>query len=281
MSDISELKRLQAEAKQLGKALDAIAKAKLSNPAGIEHFSKAMDTMPPPETWAAAVADFRTRAARALEAVASARREGFKRYETEFIRSRQGAGVPVSEVDKGWRVGPVQLELRREAAQARALYNREEVVKWRPIGSSEDLAKLEGDALKALEKWRLKNQQLADVFAAAAAEALRRRAGKNGSSRAVPIKEFLAEVRLELARLELQGGKFGKKIPAEFPPFAMLYNLDVYRGLGSSVPGNRRVAFESGSQAEQSRNLGVVINGLRPQDQYKVACYATPPAGGR
>jgi hypothetical protein len=280
MSDIAELKKLQAEARQLAKALDSIAKAKLAATTGVGDFAKAVAKLPPAETLAEAVADFQTRATASVGAVLRGRRDAFKRIEAEYVRSQQSEGRAIQEFDAGWRVGPVYLELRRESAEARALYNREVVIKWRPITAADDLAKLEKDALADLENWRLPEDRLVEAFHEAVVEVVRRRGKTNGSARNVPIREWLTEVRLVLARADLQGSKFDRKLRyAEFPTHGMLYNVDQYRARGSSIPQDRRVGFETGSQAEQSRNLGVVTNGLRPNDPYKVYCYAIAPAG--
>jgi len=89
--------------------------------------------------------------------------------------------------------------------------------------------------------------------------------------------DFYKEVRIALIRnclVKKPTSKIDKYL--DFPLWAFLYNLDIYRSL--EIPIEQKLGFQTGSQVESSK--GLVINGLNPQDDYKVMCYVIPPCGG-
>ena len=79
--------------------------------------------------------------------------------------------------------------------------------------------------------------------------------------------------RVALVERELKQGRPDKKLAwAECPKWAFLYNLDRYRQLGSTA-GEERLTFETGSQQDQVNGLGMTLNGLSQEQEYKVCCW--------
>ena len=83
----------------------------------------------------------------ATKAASRARAEAFKRIEVEFINTSRENGEATREVgEASWRVGPLEIEVRRGTLQARLLHNQEPMVRWRPIASLKDLVELIAEA---------------------------------------------------------------------------------------------------------------------------------------
>ena len=112
-------------------------------------------------------------------------------------------------------------------------------------------------------------------------ERARRRPGRGARPEAVPLLDFYRGLRVALVRHELEEQQPDKKLRyAELPRWTFLYNLDRYRALGAAVPEARRLGYQTGSQQE-SRTIGVVVNGLDAQQDYKTMCYIVPVQAAR
>jgi len=87
-------------------------------------------------------------------------------------------------------------------------------------------------------------------------------------------------VRVALVRRELAREQPDKKLRwGELPRWAFLYNLDRYRALGAAAPDAGRLGLQTGSQQE-SRTIGVVVNGLDAHQDYKTMCFIVPVRAG-
>jgi hypothetical protein len=176
----------------------------------------------------------------------------------------------------------LELQLQREQARARFFFNREALTPWSPIGSADDLAALEERARKLLDGVAFPDAMLTEVFwdAYEQERAARQRGGK-GRAETVPLPDFYRGVRVALVRHELAGQGPEKKLRwAELPRWAFLYNLDRYRALGTAVPEARRLGLQTGSQQE-SRQFGMVVNGLDAAQDYRTMCFVVPFSAGR
>jgi hypothetical protein len=226
--------------------------------------------------------DLRRTTDEALRGHRKAHRDSFGRAEAELIRELRESKRPLKEGDSSWRIGPVELEVRREQAQARILYNREPLIDWILVASRAELSGLLEKSTKLLNAAALPEKLLISAVWGAY-EALSTRSTKQVAGRAVrvPLQDLYREFRVSLIRSELAGGRPDKKLKyAEIPRWAFLYNLDLYRKLLPQAKKDRSIAFETGSQKEQASGKGLVMNGLDSQQDYKVFCFAVAAGGG-
>ena len=278
------LPQLQAEFRRLVAPLAAFTKVRPGDPRALERLDAALKRLPPGEALAGALEELRERTARYVEQARRERIAAFRPIEAEYVRAAREQGKQLRERASGWRIDLLELQLQREQARARFLYNREVLVPWSPINNAEDLAQLEGRARAMLERATAAypDDLLARVFwDAYEQERARRRPGRGARPEAVPLLDFYRGLRVALVRHELEEQQPDKKLRyAELPRWTFLYNLDRYRALGAAVPEARRLGYQTGSQQE-SRTIGVVVNGLDAQQDYKTMCYIMPVQAAR
>ena len=278
----ADLPQLQAEYRRLVAPLGAVAKLKAADPRALERLDAALKRLPTGETLGQALDDLRERTTRFLDTARRERIDAFRPLEAEWVRAAREAGKGLRERSGGWRVDLLELGLQREQARARFFYNREALTPWSPLGSAADLAALEERALALLHGVAFSDEMLAAVFLDAyeGERTVRQRGGK-GRPEAVPLPDFYRGVRVALVRHELAGQGPEKKLRwAELPRWAFLYNLDRYRALGAAVPEAQRLGLQTGSQQE-TRQFGMVVNGLEATQDYKTMCFVVPFGGGR
>lgn len=276
------LPQLQAEFRRLSAPLAAFTKLKASDPRSLERLDAALKRLPAGEMLGQAVEDLRTRTANYAQQARRERIAAFRPIEAEYVRAAREAGKGLRERSNGWRIDELELQLQREQARARFFYNREALTPWSPIGVPDDLAALEEKARGLLEHVAWPEEMLIAVCwdAYELERAARQRAGHRRAE-AVPLPDYYRSLRVALVRYELTGQGGEKKLRwAELPRWAFLYNLDRYRALGTAVPEERRLGFQTGSQQE-SRQFGMVVNGLDPLQDYKTMCFMVPFGGGR
>lgn len=261
-----------AEFKKLLGPLQSVTAVRPGAPDSLAKLEAALARLPGGDAFGQMVDGLRRKAA---EAVARARREriqAFRRIETDFVRGVQAQGESVREQANGWRVGPLEFQVRREQAQCRWLYNREVLAEWSMVTSLNDVERTRAKSLELLRKAALPEASLREAFWEAYRECIRLQQGGKANPSLVPLLDFYRQLRLTLVSRDLAQRTDKKLSYAEFPKWAFLYNLDLYRTLSSSVPRETRLAFQTGSQQE-TRRLGVVTNGLDPGQDYKVVCY--------
>lgn len=265
------LKNLQKDTKLiLGDWLELL---KLK-PSASESLSQAERILARPEE-AASVVDalhkLRLRSLEAVRATQQSLRNAFGGLEADFIKSQRDKSISLRETASGWRIGKIELEIRREQGQARALYNHEIVIGWQSIATASDLESLLTRAHTALDKHLVPVRELFTTVWTAYHDALARSKAKDGL---LPIDTFIRAVRVELIRQELESGRSDKTLKrAEFPLAALLYNLDLFRQSQAAERPPRQLLFQTGSQREQQKGLGAVLNGLDAREDYKVYCY--------
>src|SRR5687768_6894301 len=137
--EAAALKTLQRDARSIAKHLDSFAKAKAGDPKALGELEKALAALLATAELVAAIDELRNRATSILASGRAGRAEAIRRFEADFIRARREAGEHVRESgDSAWRVGQFELDIQRERAQARVLYNKEVVAPWAPIAGAGD-----------------------------------------------------------------------------------------------------------------------------------------------
>jgi hypothetical protein len=279
---VGELPQLQAEFRRLAGPLGALAKVKPNDPRVLERLAATLKRLPSGDTLGPALDDLRGRTERFLDTARRERIATFRPLEAEWVRAARADGKQLRERSGGWRVDMLELGLQRDQARARFFYNREALTPWSPIGSATDLAALEERARALLNGATFPDASLAAIFhdAYAGERAARERHGK-GRAEVVPLPDFYRGVRVALVRHELAGQAPEKKLRwAELPRWAFLYNLDRYRARAAEVPEGQRLGLQTGSQQE-SRQFGMVVNGLEAAQDYRTMCFVVPFNVGR
>lgn len=278
--EVKAIKDLQKDVKGIVKYFDAVIKLKTGDAEVLDQLAKALKNLPPAEDITQAVEELRGKGKTVVEMARQQRADGFKRCETAFIRQAREEGKSIREFTQGWRVGPLELQVKREEARASFLYNGESVLKWQAISSADDLLTMEEKALKLLEQVALPEDILVNIFWEAYREAGRRKT-KGLNQSLVLLADLYREVRIALIRHSLNGKTPQKKLTqyTEFPKWAFLYNLDLLRALGATVPAEQRLVLQTGSMNEVSKGKGFVVNGLDAMNEYKVMVYVTTASG--
>lgn len=275
MEEKSEVQVLVADFGRVARMLDSVKTVKAGGPDAVEALDAALKRLPQGDTIGQAVEDLRRRGEDIVKRARMHRGEAFRRAEAEFIRSVRDDGRAVRELDSGWRIGCVELEVQREQGRIQFRYNHQVVQEWAAAGSREEIQRLEESALACLKKAAIVEASLAAVFWDAYTQARRRH--PQGS---VPMTEFYPEVRIALVRRELAERKPDMRLTSvDLPRWAFLYNVDRYRAL-RNVPSEQRLAFEPGNQAE-TRRIGMPINGLDARQDTRMICYVRAVGAGR
>lgn len=268
---LAQFKRLSAPLTEIGAVRPAAADA-------AERIERALRRLPPGTVIGAAIDELRGQLESAVMEQRRVYTEAFGRHEAAFIRAVQGTDIAIREQNDGWRIGAVELEFRRGAARARALYNHEEIVRWSTVADVSDLEQIEKKARTVLERATLPDDLLvAVIWDAYARVRAARITARRPSPDVVPVLDFYRELRIALVRYDLDKRPAAKLAHTDMPKWSFLYNLDRYRALGTAVPVDRRLGFQTGSQAESARRNCVTLNGLDATQEYKQFCHLLPP----
>ncbi|AZT90587.1 hypothetical protein ELD05_07980 [Caldicellulosiruptor changbaiensis] len=194
----------------------------------------------------------------------------FKLIESELIMELKEKGVPLRECSDGWRIKSIQLKTKPQSSAVSISYNNQTIIGWTRVNSKEDIKSLIEEAEKLLFQFLMPKDELIDIFWDAYKYA-RFKSGKD----VVSIFDFYTEVRLLQIRRYLEKNKPDAKITkyTEFPKWAFLYNLDIYRSIWDEIPKDKRLALQTGSMQETMQGKGMYVNGLNPDDDYKIMCY--------
>ncbi|WPX07813.1 hypothetical protein [Anaerocellum danielii] len=196
--------------------------------------------------------------------------ENFKLIESELVMELKEKGIALRECSDGWRIKSIYLKTKPQSSAVSISYNNQVIIDWTKVNSKEEIKSLIDEAEKLLNQYLLSKEDLIDVCW----DAYRYAKFKSGKD-VVSIIDFYTEFRLVLLRKYLEKNKPDSKITKyiEFPKWAFLYNLDVYRSMWSEIPKNKRIALQTGSMQETMQGKGMYVNGLNPDDEYKIMCY--------
>ena len=269
------LKEMQNDFKKVASFLNSIVNVKVGEPGAVDKVEKTLQGLPSAVSLVETIETLRQKYSSLLNEMKQERIIYFKKCVSDYLRTVKEEGRSFRETAAGWRVGCLEMETRDSQALVRFRYNREPLTVWRLVSSSENIIKLEKEALNSLEKAKLSS----DYLIRAAEMAYEFGCAKRQDN-IVPILEFFREFRLALFRIELENKEPSVKVLfAEFPKWAFLFNLDQYRQLSIEIPMEKRIGFQTGSQQEVSKGKGLVLNGLNAMDEYKVMCYVISTKG--
>jgi hypothetical protein len=262
------------------KPLRQVADKKWVKPPAMEELEKLQASLPKGAVLGEAV-DAASEGLRMLiMEIRKARAEGFGRLVSEYIREMKAQGEIPIEVGSKWRFGEIELELKPETSQARALYNQASLFPssgWLVITAKEGLVKLREKAVELLKESEsrvpeaLLKRLMAESYQAALEK--RRTAGKPRAD-LVPILDLHRAFRVALVVNELDGQKPDKTLSSTtMPQWTFLHLLDRYQRMAGQMEQKDRLVFQPGSQAENARGMGYMLGGLDPHQKYRVYCH--------
>lgn len=269
----ASLKALQRDFAAVTKGLDTIRALKPADPDVLQKLGKALQGLPDGQRLASAFDELRGRGEEWVRLASETRIARFRRFEAEWVQSLKGAGTTIRETGaNAWRTGLVEVEVQPDKALARAKYNREPVTEFRTIRSAADLAAMVAAAEEKLNSSRVEP----GLLASAAEEAYRHLAASRSAGGAAPriaLNDFYRELRVCLTRQELAKKPDRRISGSEFPRWAFLFNLDVYRRRVADGELPSGLLFETGSQHDIQKGMSMTLNGLDARDDYRPYCY--------
>jgi len=264
------VKLFTKEAQGAAKGFLELTALRAGSPDIVKRLEEGLRSLPAHEHLGSAISGLRNRGEDLLAKLKKARVADFQVAEVAFVNALRHAGKVCREVEKGWRVDRFQLEVDRSSAKARLLLNRVPLTEWEHVSSPSDLETLLNGGDEKLSAAEVP----AALFAEGLSNAFLRLSTTAGTR--VSLRDLYPETRLELLRSELATGRPDRKLRyADFPWWTYLYNLDLYRRTSQSIPADRRIIFETGSQHDGDRGLLLVLNGLDPGEEYRTYCWAS------
>src|SRR5665648_205356 len=239
MDEKAELMKLKKEYLDSFKGIIDISKIKKDDKA-LDLFDNIVKKMPPGQTLGNRIEELRKKSSEMIREMKRARVDSFQRGITKFVNDSQNTGSFVRQTSNGWRIDQFEYALKNEVANVCLLYNREIIIPWTPVDSSEDLEKLKTKAIGMLATFEIDFNDMLTALVDGFKEAERRQKQTNLSTDSpIDIHDFIREFRIALLRNQLTG-KLGKKLKyAELPEWAILYNLDRYRMNMGKIPENK------------------------------------------
>lgn len=268
-----EIKRLQKDLSLLNKPCEAITKLKPGDSEILAKLEKARQALPPGELHGKRMDEINHQLQQIIGKANAELSQQFKLLESQYIREIRSNGQNHRETASGWRIGRFEMHTSADKAQVRFAYNEEVVVNWQTVSSVEEIKELEKQAGALLDKWALPAEEMPDLFMEAFRSVGFMQEGTH--KELVNIGDFYRELRLVLIRHSDLRSKPQTKVSkfVEFPRFAFIYNLDLYRQLAGSLPEGKKLGFQTGSMKEVNAGKGFVVNGLEPDKDYKMMCY--------
>ncbi|MCC4766556.1 hypothetical protein FXW07_07980 [Methanosarcina sp. DH1] len=201
------------------------------------------------------------------------RSNNFRKAFNDYINWIQEEKRPYRIMDKDiLRVGVLEVQTNPKDYSVSFFFNKQILMSGKKIRSEDGIIKYEQECLEMLKKAEIPEKDIENIFYNAYGSALRAKKKKSTyNHNFVPIIQFYKNIQIELFKNQLENKKPGSNISIEFPVWALLYNLDIYRKM-KNISDEKRIFFETGNQAETQKN-GVVLNGLDPHSNYKMFCY--------
>jgi len=270
------LKSYLADVQAVLKGILPLSRLKAGQSDLVEALEAAVKRLPPGQPVADGIEELRRKGQALLSDIARGREEAFGRIESQIVNTCRNEGRPIRELDTGWRIGRLEVSVDRPHSRAKLLYNLEPLTEWFAVTTVVGLARAMTDAESKLTAASLPTP----TFATALRDAYDRLA--RPSAPRVSLRDLYPEFRLAIVRDELKGGKHDRRLKfAEFPRWAYLHNLDLYRREFSKLAPSVRLVFETGSQEDHAKGRCVVLNGLDASESYKTYCWAYAEREGR
>jgi hypothetical protein len=268
MDEKTLIKELQKELKQIFKPLFALTDVKAGDADSLSTLQKQLKLLPDE----GAFGQLKQKYLPTIQAILDETMQEYKKHETSFLRKAKEKGSDIREVSQGWRVGSLLMETKPTEGKVRFCYNRVPLTPYIAVTGPASIEEAEKQALQMLEAAVIDQERLTQWMWIAYKKTV---AAKHNQleGQAVLIHEFAEEFLLMALKDKEYTKNIGMNGKSELPLWIFLYNLDRYRLLGGQIPFNQRIGLQTGSQQEVSKGLGLTVNGLFADQDYKTMCY--------
>jgi hypothetical protein len=266
MDETMELKALKKEFSDTFKDIITISRMKINNKS-LDSFDGIVKRIPQGQTLGTRVEELRKKSLDKIKEMQKTRVESYKKVISKFVNTAMENNSYVKQSYNGWRIDQFEYVIKEEIAKISIQYNKEIIIPWTSIGSSETLDQLKNKALGLLKKYEIEFDDIINAFREAIRETNRRRKQTNLSSESpLPILDFIREFRVALIRNQLTVN-FNKKLKyADLPGWAILYNFDRYKANITQVPEDIRFIFSVSNQGTQQKGEAILLGGLDKKD---------------
>lgn len=233
--------------------------------------------LPPADAMGNELAELVQNAQHTCSTLVQERAESFGRNLAAFVRDQRTAGTVVKETAGGaWRVGALLMETKPSAGAVRLAYNQSPLDKaWTVVSTPEAIMKCYQSGCAALAQLDALQLPLARVTWEAF-QHLKATGQAGPDGKRAPVRAFATELRIAIVRELVTRNK--KKDAGQLAcgaEWQTFYLIDRYRDLLRTRQQAPRVVFETGSMQETSK-MGVMLDGLSPESEYRVYCYVVP-----
>ena len=262
-----DAKAVMSDLKKVLAPFEGLTRIKLGTADSLDELEKALAKARTGQTMVQSIDELLSELRQVTADAAQARAQESGKAIAAFVREVKDSGIGVRESAGGFRVGELELMVRKN--QFRFQYNQQPLrTKWESPRQSSDILRIWNEAKTLIKKFRIEEALLAEMFAATY-EQFRSSISVSSYSRRVMIQDFYKEFRITQARHDINRKADRALTFPEFPLWAFLYNLDLYIAHAGSTASELRLALETGSQAETNKS-GYVTNGLNPQQDYRM-----------
>ena len=247
--------------------LEVLTRVKLGAADSLAELEKALAKTRTGQTMVQSIDELLSELRRVTADAAQARDQESRKAISAFVREAKDSGIGVRESANGFRVEELELVVRKN--QFRFQYNQQPLrSKWESARQSSDISRTWNEAKTLINKFRIEQVQLAEMFAVTYEQCSSSISGSTDPRR-VMIQDFYKEFRITQARYDINRKADKVLTFPEFPVWAFLYNLDLYIAHAGSTALEHRLALETGSQAETNKS-GYVTHGLNPLQDYRM-----------
>lgn len=275
-SSDAEFDVMKKDLLKIDKKISAIRYIKPQDPKFLDKLDAYQKSLPKGEDIGAFIDDISSKLNIYIEDKNQFRRANFRPLINEFLESLQSKNMDFRIIENTlYRVGCFEMETQPHNGNIRISFDKNVIMPWKPV---ESIADIDACFLECTKK--IKDQEIPiEQFSTMLHQAYKRIQARQVKERKpnpefVLLKSLHEEILIELFRFQVKGKKNLNVKFKEifFPIWAFQYNLERYREHLSEVPEERRLLFETGSQADTEK-YGIVLNGLSAKSDYKKFCY--------
>lgn len=267
---------LKKDIQRLVKSLEGIQSIKPNDPLFLSKLEKFGQKFPAGDDLKQTADDIRQRLNQYVLDSRNQRISDFTQNFNKFMKQVQDQGKNHRITDNTKiRVEELEFQADPKNGYINVLFNKIVLIPWREVSSADDIWLTYDEASTTLRKSSIPENILPEIVVMAYSSIRSKQEyEKKLNAHLVPVSALHEEMIIGLLRNQMKGkSALSKKFKDIYlPDWAFRYNLDRYRSLLPTLPEDKKVVFQTGSQLETERN-GVVLNGLNAQEEYKKFCY--------
>ena len=272
----AELELMKKDLLKVDKKIAGIRYIKPQDPKFLDKLDVYQKSLPKGSDIGSLIDDISLKLKEYIEEKNKVRLISFRPLINTFLESLQSKNKDYRIIENtAFRVDCFEMEIQPANGSIRLLFDKNVIMSWKPVQTINDIELCFQESIKKLNDAEIS----IDTFSSMMYQGYQRirikqEKERKPNSQFVLLKALHEEIIIELFRSQVKGKKNLNVKFKEifFPEWAFQYNLERYRAQLMKIPEEKRLLFETGSQADTER-FGVVLNGLSPQSDYKKFCY--------